>query len=77
MDNTRTTEQTKITPDVALTAIVQCNYGATPATILVPGLAPLFGLMPLAMEAVASQHPHLAGKPIVGLRYEIEARARR
>jgi len=61
-------------PDVELTAYVQDGGGTTPATILVEGAVPLFGLTAAAMRAVASQHPHLSGKPIVALRYFVEAR---
>ena len=58
-------------PSVALIAFVKDPTGTTAATILVDGAAPLFSLTEIAMEAVASQHPHLGGKPIVALRYDM------
>lgn len=67
-------EPKRIVPDVELIAFVQDRGGTTPATILIEGSAPLFSLSAFAMKAIASQHPHLGGKPIVALRYSVEAR---
>lgn len=64
----------QICADVQLLAFVKDGGGITPATLLVPGAVPLIGLTAAAMKAVASQHPHLGGKPIVALRYAVEAK---
>lgn len=68
------TDQARIVPQVELVAFVQDGGGTTPATILIEGSAPLFALSAFAMKAIASQHPHLGGKPIVALRYSVAAR---
>lgn len=68
------TEPKRIVPDVEPIAFVQDGGGTTPATILIEGAAPLFALSAFAMRAIASQHPHLGGKPIVALRYSVGAR---
>lgn len=67
------TDTKRIVPQVELVAFVQDGGGTTPATILIEGSAPLFALSAFAMKAIASQHPHLGGKPIVALRYSVEA----
>lgn len=66
----------RIIPQVELVAFVQDGGGTTPATILIEGAAPLFALSAFAMKAIASQHPHLGGKPIVALRYDVRAQTR-
>jgi len=59
---------------VELVAMIQGRDGTTPVTILVDGASPVCGLASVAMLAVAAQHPHLGGKPIVALRYNIGVR---
>jgi len=66
----------KIIQSVELLAFVQDGGGITPATILIEGAAPLFSLSTSAMKAIASQHPHLGGKPIVALRYDVREQTR-
>jgi hypothetical protein len=68
------TDQARIIPQVELVAIVQDGGGTIPATILIEGVAPLWALSSFAMKAIALQHPHLGGKPIVALRYDVRAR---
>lgn len=66
-------DQKRTIPQVPLTAFVKDSGGTTPVTILIEGVAPLWALSSFAMKAVALQHPHLGGKPIVALRYAVEA----
>ena len=57
-----------IIPSVELVAFVQDGGGTTPATILIEGGTPQWALTAMTMRAIASQHPHLSGKPILSLR---------
>jgi len=68
------TDRARIIPQVELVAFIKDGGGTTPAMILIDGAAPLFDLTAFAMKAIAGQHPHLGGKPIVALRYSVEAR---
>lgn len=65
-----------IFPSVELVAFVQERDGTTPATILVEGGTPLWALTSMVMRAISSQHPHLSGKPITALRYNVQAQTR-
>lgn len=65
-----------IIPQVELVAFVQDGGGTTPATILIEGDTPVWSLTAMTMRAIASQHPHLGGKPIVALRYDVRAQTR-
>jgi|GEM_PF-3649938 len=65
-----------IIPSVKLVAFVQDGGGTTPATILIEGSTPLGALTAMTMRAIASQHPHLSGKPILSLRYDVRAQTR-
>ena len=65
-----------IIPSVEIVAFVQDGGGTTPATILIEGSAPLWALTAMTMRAIASQHPHLGGKPILSLRYDVRAQTR-
>ena len=65
-----------IIPSVELVAFVQDGGGTTPATILIEGSAPLWALTAMTMRAIASQHPHLGGKPVLALRYDVRAQTR-
>lgn len=66
----------KIIPSVELVAFVQERDGVTPVTILVEGGTPLWALTAMTLRAIASQHPHLSGKPITALRYNVRAQTR-
>ena len=70
------TEPGKIIPSVELLAFVQDGGGTTPATILIEGGTPVWAPTAMTMRAIASQHPHLGGKPIVALRYDVRAQTR-
>ncbi len=63
-------------PSVELTVVIQDGGATIPATILIDGATALCGLTATAMKAVSSQHPHLGGKPIVALRYDVWAQTR-
>jgi len=65
-----------IIPSVEVTAFIQDAGGTTPATILIEGRTPLWALTAMTMRAIASQHPHLGGKPILSLRYDVRAQTR-
>jgi len=65
-----------IIPSVEIVAFVQDGGGTTPATILIEGSAPLWALTAMTMRAIASQHPHLGGKPVLALRYDVRAQTR-
>ena len=65
-----------IIPSVEIVAFVQDGGGTTPATILIEGGTPLWALTAMTMRAIASQHPHLSGKPILSLRYDVRAQTR-
>jgi len=66
-----------IIPSVELVAFVHERDGTTPATILVEGETPLVALPSMVMRAISSQHPHLSGKPITALRYNVQAQTRK
>jgi hypothetical protein len=66
--------ETRCRPDVEILASIKCDRVTETVSILVEGSAPLFMLTAYAMRAVSKQHPHLAGKPIVALRYKVEDR---
>lgn len=70
------TDQARIIPQVELMAFVQDGGGTTPATILIEGGTPVWALTAMTMRAIASQHPHLGGKPIVAVRYDVRAQTR-
>jgi len=65
-----------IIPSVEIVAFVQDAGGTTPATILIEGGTPLWALTAMTMRAIASQHPHLGGKPVLALRYDVRAQTR-
>ena len=66
----------EIIPSVEIIVFVQDGGGTTPATILIEGGTPLWALTAMTMRAIASQHPHLSGKPILSLRYDVRAQTR-
>ena len=65
-----------IIPSVEIVAFVQDGGGTTPATILIEVGTPLWALTAMTMRAIASQHPHLGGKPVLALRYDVRAQTR-
>jgi len=67
-----------IIPSVELVAFVHERDGTTPATILVEGGTPLWAITTtMVTRAISSQHPHLSGKPIISLRYYVQAQTRK
>ena len=70
------TDHARIIPQVELVAFVLDVGGTTPATILIEGGTPMWKLTAMTMRAIASQHPHLGGKPIVALRYDVRSQTR-
>lgn len=62
--------------DVELRAYVQHPGGLggiISAIVKIDAHTPLFGLTAIALRAIKAQHPHLDGKPIVALRYDVRA----